>query len=206
MSKNLFGGFVLAVLFLVAANVRADVVSGSDIFTAGNEIFGFTVNRGNGNGDFSVEKLVGLTNQELNYVKAGTGNAGFELTVTLSNGVGGNEYLGFTLQQTTVSGNLDSWFETMTIGGQTAGSESGWDLLKSEEGYYYFTFSDIAALLNGNDQLVFWIGNNQNIGVGDYTFTFYGGQVKDAVPEPTTLAVLGFGLAGLGIAVHRRQK
>ena len=55
---------------------------------------------------------------------------------------------------------------------------------------YNNTFSDTAA---GNDQVQnLWIGNN--------------GQFRLQVPEPGSLALLGLGLAGLGVLRRRHQK
>ena len=61
-------------------------------------------------------------------------------------------------------------------------------------------FYGLEELLLSNKPVVFNFGSDFNRA---YTFTIYGSET--AIPEPATLAIVGLGLAGLGVARRRRQ-
>jgi hypothetical protein len=115
-----------------------------------------------------------------------------ELTITLDNSISA---FGFDTNQ--LMGSLFDIVINFSSGGSTSLQFSVAQSLNMEFFGFQSSLSDIdSVLISGNDQTFNFIIDN---------FAF-GGSSSINVPEPSIIALLGFGLAGLGFARRRKMK
>jgi len=181
-------GLVLAVSLFVAVPIKADVVRGTDALTYTlDPIFEFkfdgidtwTAPKGVGAGWEFFKDGVDVPDWWHSAVNTGNFEAVLETWTTKA----GHGYSDFAAS---FNGNISS----LTINGTSVT-----DLLEGTDNWFYdfgWLRDDIGEYLQFNFS-----------GTGPFIFTFYGMTSTDPVPEPATLAVLGLGLAGLGLARRR---
>ena len=194
-------GLLLAVTFLLTANARADLATfdtAQEAMDAGMvELFTITFT------GRSTAVNGGVTGGE--WTPTASFSSGvLETGVNVSFGNDRGRWNGYTFE-------VDlSGFEGFVVSGYTFGNSSATkeDVAGSED-WTFVSFD--GGLLTGGigtwsiDPVIWGIGGtNRNINV---TIGVWGQASESAAtPEPATLAVLGLGLAGLGIARRRMKK
>jgi hypothetical protein len=185
-------GLALAVLLLVATSVQADVIRATDTSFLGSndvlvEVFTFTYD--------STETGNGVAaNWAITYGDAFSSFSGFGYDQTTS-----------TLRGGGIQSLLTTWFESapydtfvgywsddisgLTVNGEAVGDVGNW--------FYNLAF-DYGPL---GDELTVNFG-----AMPAYKFVLYAVQTSSEVPEPATLAVIGLGLVGLGLARRKILK
>ena len=225
--RNCFIGLVAAILFLVGANVKADIVSGVHYGNqaAAEEYLGGELYKlvaldyaayQNYNWDpkydprfiaepiGTAEYIKGEFHNAYAYVEFGVGpnyagpGLGFALTFEPRGGVN------YSTVETAAEALYQSLIITDEFGSPVGGDVPGNYLLPTNwlsdyvyGDYIYFSYDDIMAW-NGAVFIHF-------DPLSDFVLTIY--EAKPAsTPEPTTLVILGLGLAGVGLATRRRKK
>jgi len=220
---SVFLGLVWVVLFLVAAPANAGIVRGDEVEglkPVGSWSWYYNENKGGWHGGGKPVNLPG-----------GNGSGGSSSSyvikavpkqnqVTFSGNVATADRLvqgGYALSITPYEDGGDplNFLDTMSVklfygdveqrSLPIVSAMGGYD-----DGNYFYHFAsllgDVSSLGDDNWSLVFNFDNSDKQG---YTFSLLDVGNPDlvpvAIPEPTTLAILGFGLAGLGLA-RRRMK
>ena len=179
MSKKCFVGLMLAVAFLFAANVRADMIAG---FGPENAILSVTVSK-----DGKQIVADGLDTSLYPGFNSGTEFFIFDPT--------GYHVTGFSVAADQDWKVVD-FQNAFSVGGQKLPTPN-WS---NPDNPAYFAL-DSSFLTDG----IFNFTASSNDWWHPVTITFYGTAIDPATtPEPATLAVLGLGLAGLGIARRRK--
>ena len=194
MNKNNYIALALAVAFLFAANVRADLYSGYDLFVNGYEIYnnGYGKNSKPDSGSWDGTKRPVAADDEHIY--------------------------GFTATWSSTDWSVGDFAQWLDTNLQINGYESGQGLWKeytpdgfdAEPNTLYFMFDldeFIKAVAANNEGLTFAITNVSGVPLNSNVwFTAWQYPPPPATPEPATLAVLGLGLVGLGLVRARRKK
>ena len=102
--------------------------------------------------------------------------------------------------QFNLSGTVDDWFGTAfgwedIFGGASSGSS--WEAVGWEDALFRISWEDYSTD---------WFGQQWNLGNGYFVAFDAVGMTNAAVPEPATLAIIGLGIAGLGLARRRMKR
>ena len=213
MQKH-FITLTLAIAFLVATNVQAGLVSVSD---SGNwdKLFTVAITVGDGTVSFDYDGRQGTAER----VSANSKYENFPLdqeqpyvlhALSMPLGVG-ETMKGFSLTWTGTpfaSNHKYNFLSHANVNDELLlGADRLATAVEAEEGSQYngrvFAFEGENTF---SEFVLSFFDVHVSGGNGTITFAVYGDKTSSEVPEPATLAMLGLGLVGLGIARRRMKK